>query len=110
VGIEAAKKSVNRKLLDNQRIIGRIEQKGTYGYGNPEYRKLVVSNENLNKIIRILNAPPSDNTPSAAPPSNSLSSFPRGGSQPRKENRKSRKNLNSGKTRKIRKSRKRKNY
>jgi ankyrin repeat protein len=38
------------------------------------------------------------------------SQFPRGGSQPRKEHRKSRKNLNSGKTRKIRKSRKRKNY
>jgi len=121
VGIEAAKKSVTQKLLDNQRRIERIEMKGTYGYGNPEYRKLVVSNENLNKIIRILNAPPSDNTPSAsaaapssaAPSAPSLSSFPRGGSQPRKEYRKSRKNLNSRKsrkTRKSRKSRKTKNY
>ena len=117
VGIEAAKKSVTQRLVDNQRIIGRIEMKGTYGYGNEEYRKLVVSNENLNKIIRILNSPPSEPsaTPSAAPSSAapSLSSFPRGGSQPRKEHRKSRKNLNSRKsrkTRKSRKSRKTKNY
>lgn len=88
VGIEGAVKSVNRKLLENQTALGRIEMRG-----QPDVRRkreLNKENEELNEMLKVLTTTTSTS-----------SAFPRGGGG---SNRKTRKRGN----RKNRKSRSRK--
>ena len=88
VGIEAAVKSVNRKLLENQTALGRIEMRG-----QPDVRRkreLNKENEELYEMLKVLTTP-----------ATASSAFPRGGGG---SSRKTRKRGN----RKNRKSRSRK--